>query len=570
MTPDMTITNEQINSLPLLLGIIDQMGIRQTIDAHLTPHGAWQGMSVGTVISLWLAQMLIEHDHRLVLLRDWAAERQQTIETLLGDPLRATDWTDDRLASVLTMIGDPALQATLDRAMLQDWITLYHLPVTTMRLDSTSVSVYHDAVAPDSLLQCGHSKDHRPDLRQFKAMLASLDPYGLPIAVQPVAGNRADDGLYIPAYDAAIRAVGQTDVLVVGDSKMGALATRGHIVAGGSTYLCAYRPPSATVELASWVEQALDREAQWQQIDDLDATTGELISIAVVDAWTRPQAWTNPTTGAGVAWEERVLVVRSAQQQAGLRERREATLARLTRDLEALRLPPTRGRKRYRTATELQTVVATQVAAAKLTGIVDVTVAEETLAQGGSRWTVATIAVDRAAWAALVARLGWHVYVSNTTPAQYDARMLVRHYRQQPIQERGFARLKTRNLQIRPVYLRDETRIAGLLWLLTLALRVLVLTEQRLRSALRERDEALAGLNPAGRQQTTTRPTTERVIAVFSNITLTVLDGPDISLRHVTPLTPPQQHILRLLELPSDLYERVAFSPLNLVMDLRE
>jgi transposase len=32
-------------------------------------------------------------------------------------------------------------------------------------------------------------------LRQFKAMLASLDPLGLPLVCQPVAGNRADDGL---------------------------------------------------------------------------------------------------------------------------------------------------------------------------------------------------------------------------------------------------------------------------------------------------------------------------------------------------------------------------------------
>ena len=47
--------------------------------------------------------------------------------------------------------------------------------------------------------------------------------------------------------------------------------------------------------------------------------------------------------------------------------------------------------------------------------------------------------------------------------------------------ERTFSRLKTRNLHLRPVFLRDETRIAGLVWLLCLALRVLTLTEQRLR-----------------------------------------------------------------------------------------
>ena len=54
---------------------------------------------------------------------------------------------------------------------------------------------------------------------------------------------------------------------------------------------------------------------------------------------------------------------------------------------------------------------------------------------------------------------------------------------------------------------------------LCLALRVLILTEHRLRTALDERGEALAGLNPASRTQSTSRPTTERVLAVFTSIT---------------------------------------------------
>ncbi|MBI3330257.1 MAG: hypothetical protein HYZ81_26560 [Nitrospinae bacterium] len=62
----LTLTNEQINSVPLLLGVIDQMGIRDVIDAHVTPHGAWQGASVGTLVSIWLCHILAERDHRLV------------------------------------------------------------------------------------------------------------------------------------------------------------------------------------------------------------------------------------------------------------------------------------------------------------------------------------------------------------------------------------------------------------------------------------------------------------------------------------------------------------------------
>jgi len=552
------LNTEQINSVPLLLGVIEQMGIGDLIDAHVTPHGAWQGARVGTLVSIWLCHILSERNHRLVAVRDWVAHRTLTFNTLLETTLRDTDFTDDRLANVLSMLGDETTQATLDQAMLQRWIRVYRLPSDTVRLDSTSVSVYHDTEDDDSLLHQGHSKDHRPDLRQFKAMLASLDPLGLPLVCQPVAGNRADDGLYVPAYQAAVKALGTSSVLVVGDSKMGALATRGHMVAGQSAYLCAYRPPSATEELATWREQALKRQATWQCLEKIDPKTGEVLSEVMIDEWERQQTWQHPVTKQTHEWTERVLVARSSAYQAGLRRRREHALERLTQDLAKLWQPPGRGRKRYGSQLELERVVAERIAQAKLTGVVQTRVAQETLPDGTARWIVSAVWVNLAAWQALEERLGWKVYVTNTSKACYDASALVAAYHQQVVQERGFSRLKTRHLRIRPVYLRDEKRIAGLLWLLCLALRVLTLTEYRLRTALAERGEQVVGLNPASRTQSTARPTTERVIDAFASITLTSIEVEGGCYQHVTPLNMTQRHVLVLLKLPDDLYERLA------------
>ena len=143
-------------------------------------------------------------------------------------------------------------------------------------------------------------------------------------------------------------------------------------------------------------------------------------------------------------------------------------------------------------------------------------------------------------------------------------------YPQQALEERGFSRLKTRNLHIRPVSLRDDTRLAGLLGLLCLALRVLTLTEHRLRTALAERAEELAGLNPASHTQSTSRPTTERVLAAFPSIPLTTIGTAGGSYHHVTPLNATQRHILALLELPDNLYERLARPATNFVLHLRE
>jgi transposase len=196
MIENLTITSEQINDLPLLLGIVEEMGVRRVVDAQIKPHGNWEGISVGTAVSLWLCHLLMERDHRVVSLRE-------------------TDLTDDRLATVLTLLGAPADQAAMDTALAQEWLQVYALPRDLVRLDSTSVSVYHEDRPPESLLQNGHSKDHRPDLAQFKVMLASLDPLGMPVCGQLVAGNSADDGLYVPAYDAAVRTLGTAALLFV-------------------------------------------------------------------------------------------------------------------------------------------------------------------------------------------------------------------------------------------------------------------------------------------------------------------------------------------------------------------
>ena len=231
---------------------------------------------------------------------------------------------------------------------------------------------------------------------------------------------------------------------------------------------------------------------------------------------------------------------------------------------------PARGRTRYRTRAALETVVSALVQKAHVEGVVEVPLEEEVRADGTSRWVVGAYRVILDAWEALIARLGWQVYVTSTTRAHYTAPALVRAYRHQVIQERGFVRLKTRTLQIRPIYVHDTQRIGGLTWLLTLALRVVTVVEYRLRTALRQRGETLVGLNPAVLTQATQRPTTERVLHAFRNITRTHIIHEGQTYEHVTPLTPLQEQILSLLCLPADLYARLGTTAPQPLLNVRE
>lgn len=101
----------------------------------------------------------------------------------------------------------------------------------------------------------GGREASRPDLAQFKVMLGALDPLGMPIATLVVAGNEADDGLYPPAIERSRPVVGQGDRLYIGDSKMGAPATRAFLQAGGDAYLA---PLAQTGKVLEWLTRLLE------------------------------------------------------------------------------------------------------------------------------------------------------------------------------------------------------------------------------------------------------------------------------------------------------------------------
>ena len=559
------VTNEPVHDVPLLVGIMEDMGIRRHIDGVLEQHGGWEGVSVGTIIEIWLCYVLTEHDHRLEAVREWVNDRQQMFNALLGIRLRETDLSDDRLSVVLGKIGDERFQGAADTVMVREWVTVYALPREIIRLDSTSVSVYSEIEDEDSLIQRGHSKDHRPDLGQFKIMLSTLDPLGMPLHCRVLSGEQADDGLYIPSYEDTVRVLGRSDVLVVGDSKMAAVATRAHLVAGGSRYLCAYRPVGKSTAATDWADEALAHEADWERVNEAAEKTGELRPVAYIYTGQRHQTWTDPDTEEPTAWSERVLAVRAEATRHKLVEHSHERWHRLEEALLALRGPLAKGRRRYRTHADLQTTVTALLNRYDLSGLVTVSLVEETFSNGTSRWMVGAFSLDTAAWQTYQQRLGWQLYLTNVTTAQYENAALLWNYRHQIFHERTFSRLKTRQLNIRPVFLRDELRIAGLTWLLCLALRILTLTEFRVRAQLTLHHQALVGLNPATPSRAVTRPTTERILHAFENLIFTAIHLADSTQHFITELSPIQQQLLALLNLPFDLYSRLAsLAPLPL------
>jgi transposase len=136
------------------------------------------------------------------------------------------------------------------------------------------------------------------------------------------------------------------------------------------------------------------------------------------------------------------------------------------------------------------------------------------------------------------------LYVLNAPEDALPLSQAVYAYRGASNIERDFSRLKGRPLGLRPVYLQREDHLKGLVRLLSLALRILTLTEFVVRRALAAEDTGLAGLYPGNPKQQTQSPTTERLLAAFANITLSLIQLPGQNIVHITPLTPLQGRIL--------------------------
>ena len=91
---------------------------------------------------------------------------------------------------------------------------------------------------------------------------------------------------------------------------------------------------------------------------------------------------------------------------------------------------------------------------------------------------------------------------------------------------------------------------------------MLPLLEFVVRRALKAEGATLAGLYAGNTKRETARPTAERLLEAFQDITVTIIQRPEQTMGHVTSLNSVQQRILELLGFSADLYTALgAISP---------
>lgn len=566
METEAKVQTERVDDIPLLVEQLRIMGVPQILNEIIPVHGNHQGLSVGWIAAVWLAYILSEADHRLSRVEPWAEAHLRTLERLLPEAVRSQDFTDDRMADVLDYLSDDADWQLIEQEMGQYQVQVFVLPKNRAWLDSTTTVVYHDPEG-NPLLRYGVSKDHRPDLAQFKIMMSELQGIGVPVATLIVPGNQADDGLYLPVFEQSRLVLGD-GLLYIGDSKMEAVQTRAQMAASHNFYLVplSQKGENSTL-LRALVDPVLDKKQALVEIRRPDPDSGEERLVAKAYETGRQQEATL-STGL-MQWQERILAVYSDSLAKQAADGLDGRLQRTMETLSALAPTPGRGKRPATDLATLQAQVQQVLRHHRVEDLIQVDYERHESQRKVRKYKerparVETgvyyqlrITQDQAAIATLRRYCGWRLFVTNAPEDRMDIADAVLTYRQSPANERGFSRLKNHPLGLRPIYLHQPQRINGLVRLLSVALRLLTLTEFVVRRSLHEQDQLLGGLYPGNPARTTQRPTTERILQAFKNINLTFVELPGHAFVHITPLTQLQQSIISLLGFTDDLYSQL-------------
>ena len=560
-------TSERVDDLPLILHWLKTMQIAEIMDEKLMPaHKNRQGLSYGQLSVLFVAYVVTQSDHRLNQVEGWVRAHRQTLAAVTGWRIGDKDASDDRLADLLSALGGSDDLGSMEEMMGRHLVRAYALPTEVARCDSSSFSVYHQsdngsAVVP--ILQYGYSKDHRPDLLQYRHSLGTIDPAGIPLVSATLPGNGADDPMYFPFWQGLVSAIGHRDFIYIADAKAASYENRAKLSRVAGLY-CFPLPLTGHIpdRLKQWVlnppAPLQDIRLLTQAAEEPPACVGFEVSLGTF--------WQAAPDTYRYQWEERYLVIRAealAQRQLqGLEQRLDRTqqalgklaakpasdCCRLQNQVQAILT-------RHRTEAFFSPTITPQLITRQLKPgrpSRKKPQAQHTIEQFWLQFQPLPTAITEAK-----TLCGWRIYVTNAPRERLSLAQAVAFYRQQWQLERGFHRFKRGQLPALPIYLQDSLRIIGLMFLLTIALRLFTLIDFIVHQELQSRQQSLPGLYAGNPKRATTRPSAEQLLAAFDGITLYFLKDGTVE---ITPLNHLQQTILALMRVPLDIYQLLGWS----------
>jgi len=502
----------------LISALYDELKIGQTIDEMVSWDQDQCHMSPGKRTK---ALMINIFGRKRPLYRIDEFYENMDTENLFGKGICLEDLTDYNLARALDKLferGPHAVFSTVClRAICQEQIILKYL-----YNDTTSISVhgdyeYEEATDPDFLITHGHSKDRRPDLKQFLYGL-SVTEDKVPVAADVNSGNMDDKSWnfdYIEKLAQSLTPDMLSEIIYVADS---ALVTEPNLA----------KLKSNNLKFISRLPGNFDLEKELKQ-----------------KAWQKDQfrelgTFSNRKDAASYRYQEfsgfisedkyRFLVVHSSKLDGRKARSLKTQLSKRKKALE--KEIKSKVKETYACLPDAEAALNQFIAEHgddhfQITGQV---IPEEKRKPGrpGKNSPTSTIyrlqlevSLDQEAVERTKKRLSCFILITNLDQS-YSPFEVLKQYKAQSRVETSFKFLKD-PLFVGPVFLKKPSRVQALAYVLLMALLMFGLLERRVREAMKHEAEPL--LIPG--KVKTFKPTGKKILESLEGIMVMTTDNPN-------------------------------------------
>lgn len=565
-----------VGAVPIINRFLQRLKLTEILERHLPAEDERTKVPTATAIVLLVRNVLLSREP-IYGVGEWASAYGPDLFGLSERQLSSLN--DDRLGRALGGLF-AVLCPELILDVVRQAVKEFQLRLDELHNDSTSISVYGNyptAAAegvrngrPTAAITWGYSKDHRPDLKQLLYILTVTDDGGVPVYFTTASGNTNDDRTHIQTWNLLCQLVGRSDFLYVADCKLASLRNLDYLTRRGGRFITVL--PGSRREDGEFRRRLSTpgADTRWTQLYAVTETykdeRGKEITVYIdrVSVWDEEET---TSEGYRLLWYHRV---RKAEQDQAARQRRtEQALAELAVLRRRMAKPKTRFRQRADVDQAVRKILCHRQVERWVQVQIDIQ-ETETFRQARrgrpnpetryvrhvqTRFDL-TVHIDAAQLAREALCDG--VFPLLTNDRQMDAEAIIRAYKRQPLIEKRFSQLKT-DFAVAPVYLKEVSRIQGLLGVYFLALLVQTLLERQVRQAMTAQNIEHLPLYPEERP--CRRPTARKLFDLFEPLQRhEVIVGQEPPARLVTELSPLQRKILALLEIPAASYGKTAAS----------
>jgi len=552
-----------VAALPIVNQFLSRLRFSEILSRYLPPADERTQLDPSITLTVFLKSLVLCRNP-LYSVIEWASTFRPS---LLGcSPVQLSQLNDDRIGRALDRLFDADRNAMLTEFVLH-MIKEFGVPLQQLHNDSTSLTLHGEYPAADGApirgrptlrITFGHSKEHRPDLKQLLWILTVTEE-GVPVQFKVADGNTADARTHVETWQSLCLLVGRPDFLYVADSKLCTRSTLRLIQQKGGRFITVL--PRTRKEDSRFRTWLTSQTPAWQEVAQYSHPRLKDGPPDIIRALDSP--FPDPD-GFRLLWFHS-----SQKQERDAEDRREA-IDRAVEELQQLKAKVEGPRSRLTTregiAEKADGILAHRGAQSWIRYIIDEarqeTFRQEKRGRSGAqtRWRRTVKIRYTLSWQPLLERIAEDALRDGVFPLLTNChdlsmeQVLEAYRRKQPLIEKRHEMLKT-VLAATPMFLKNVARVEAFLFLEYVALTVHALVEREVRQAMQQQGVKKLALYPEERE--CEAPTAARVFEVFAPLQRHELSkGGKVAQVFLPEVTVLQKKILKLLGIPITRYRQ--------------